>query len=204
MATKTQLYEYWTRSQIVTDSRILSAFQATPRENFIGNNSSSLAYGDHPLPIGHEQTISQPTTVMIMISLLQIEPHHRVLEIGAGSGYSAALMAKLADSVYTVETIPELAAIAEKNLQRLQLSNVTVVQGDGKRGYPDAQPYHRIIAAAAAPTVPPALLDQLADDGIIVIPVGHPYSCEMQKICKLPNGQFHTTKHGMFSFVPLV
>lgn len=202
-ATKEQLYHHWKRSRIITDERILSAFLQVPREKFVHSDAIALAYQDHPLPIGYNQTISQPTTVMLMIQLLEIEKTHKVLEIGAGSGYNAAIMSKLAKHVYTIETISELAVFAKNNITGSQITNVDVVYQDGKRGYKPAAPFQRIMVTAAASKVPEKLLSQLGNDGIMVIPVGNPYGCEMFKIHKLDQ-EIKTTKHGLFSFVPLV
>ena len=201
---KQQLYEFWKKHQIITDQPLLSAFLTIPRENFIRPGNQNEAYADHPLPIGDGQTISQPTTVMLMLQLLEIAPHQKILEIGAGSGYNAALMAHLAQEVYTMETLPMLAAFAEMNLKRMQLSNVRVIVGDGKQGYPPASPYDRIMVTAAASTIPDTLLKQLNHQGILVIPVGPPYRCEMTKILKTSDGKYNLTRHGLFSFVPLV
>ncbi|MBF0279377.1 MAG: protein-L-isoaspartate(D-aspartate) O-methyltransferase [SAR324 cluster bacterium] len=203
LATKEQLFHHWKQSQMITNERVLSAFLQISREKFVNSDAVTLAYQDHPLPIGYNQTISQPTTVMLMIQLLEIEESHIVLEIGAGSGYNAAIMSKLARKVYTLETIPELAVFAKNNLLCSQISNVEVIHTDGKQGYQEAAPFHRIMVTAAASEVPQNLLAQLEDQGIIVIPVGNPYGCEMLKIHKIGK-EFKTSKHGLYSFVPLV
>ena len=203
LATKEQLYHHWKQSRIITDERILSAFMQVPREKFVHTDATDLAYQDHPLPIGYDQTISQPTTVMLMIQLLEIEQTHKVLEIGAGSGYNAAIISKLAKQVYTIETISELALFAKNNIIGTQITNVEVVHQDGKQGYKPAAPFQRIIVTAAATKVPKKLLSQLGNEGIMVIPVGNPYGCEMLKIHKFDHN-IKTTKHGLFSFVPLV
>lgn len=200
---KETLYQYWQQSEIITDEEVLSAFLKIDRENFVRAESVSQAYQDHPLPIGYDQTISQPTTVMMMIQLLEVKKEHKVLEIGAGSGYNAALLSKLADFVYTLECIAELATFAKRNIARSQIRNVAVIHQDGKQGYQTSAPFHRIILTAAAAQIPEQLLAQLGDDGVMVAPVGNPYGCEMFKIHKLGE-KITTTRHGMFSFVPLV
>ncbi|MBF0288989.1 MAG: protein-L-isoaspartate(D-aspartate) O-methyltransferase [SAR324 cluster bacterium] len=203
LTTKQQLYEFWKQSRTVTNENALSAFLQVSREQFVQPNARKLAYQDHPLPVGYGQTISQPTTVMLMIELLEVEEGHKVLEIGAGSGYNAAILSKLANFVYTLEYIPELAAFAQNNIHDAGIVNVQVIQQDGKQGYEKAAPYKRIIVTAAASVVPEKLLGQLAEDGIMVVPVGKPYGCEMLKIHR-SGDEFKTSRHGMFSFVPLV
>ncbi len=203
LTTKHQLYEYWKQSRIITNESVLSAFLQVPREKFVQPNAVKFAYQDHPLPVGYGQTISQPTTVMLMIELLEVEDDHKVLEIGAGSGYNAAILSKLAKYVYTLEYIPELVTFAQNNISGANIVNVEVIEQDGKLGYAEKAPYERIIVTAAAAVVPEKLFGQLADGGIIVIPVGKPYGCEMLKIRRCGD-DFETSKHGMFSFVPLV
>ena len=203
MTPKYQLCQRWKRSGIITDERVLSAFMQVAREYFVHADSVELAYLDHPLPIGYDQTISQPMTVLVMIQLLEVEKDHKVLEIGAGSGYNAAILSILGQYVYTLETIPQLVAFAKQNISRSAITNVEVLLHDGKQGYASAAPFDRIIVTAAASRVPEKLLEQLADDGVLIIPVGNPYGCEMLKIRKQGLG-FKTSKHGLFSFVPLV
>ena len=203
MSPKEQLCQRWKRSRIVTSERVLSAFMQVARENFVQADSIELAYQDHPLPIGYEQTISQPMTVLVMIQLLEVEKNHKVLEIGAGSGYNAAILSVLGQYVYSLEMIPQLVAFAKQNISCSDIKNVEVLQHDGKHGYAVAAPFDRIIVTAAASTIPEKLLEQLADNGILVIPVGDPYGCEMLKIRK-QGLDFKTSKHGLFSFVPLV
>ncbi len=202
--TKEELCKYWHKFRMMQDETLLSAFLEIPRENFVPPDGVRYAYEDHPLSIGYGQTISQPTTVMLMLQLLGLQAHHTVLEIGAGSGYNAALISRIAKQVYSIERIPDLITFAQNNLKRSHVENVQVIHGDGKQGYPDEQPYDRIIVTAAASQIPPALLEQLVPEGILVAPVGSPYGCEMLKITKQSNGQFNRSAHGMYSFVPLV
>ena len=156
----------------IRDKGVLGAMERVIRHCFISSDDLDWAYGDRPLPIGHDQTISQPYIVALMTEMLQVHPDHRVLEIGSGSGYQAAVLRELAGEVHTVELIPALARRAETNLAHLGYTDIRVHAGDGSLGWPAAAPYDRILVAAAAPEVPAPLLDQLADGGKLVIPVG--------------------------------
>jgi protein-L-isoaspartate(D-aspartate) O-methyltransferase len=156
----------------ILDPRLLAVMRNVPRHRFIPPDDLAWAYADGPLPIGHGQTISQPFIVALMTDLLDLTSSARVLEIGTGSGYQAAVLAELSAEVHTVEVIPELARRAEELLKELGYANVHVHLADGSLGWPDAAPYDGILVAAAAPEVPPPLLDQLADGGRLVIPVG--------------------------------
>ena len=151
---------------------VVGAMNATLREEFVLPRNRSLAYANHPLPIGHGQTISQPFIVAIMTEVLNVEPHHKVLEIGTGSGYQAAVLSHLAAEVYTIEIVPELAETATKRLQRLGYDNVYVRTGDGWYGWPEHAPFDGVIITAVGDEVPPALLEQLTDDGLLVMPLG--------------------------------
>lgn len=156
----------------IRDQRVLDAFRVVPRHEFVPLESSHLAYSDGPLPIGERQTISQPYIVALMTELLGLEGNEKVLEIGTGSGYQAAILGELAQEVYTVERFEALANTAKKVLKDLGYSNVHVFNGDGSKGLPEEAPYDGIIVTAAAPVVPPPLLEQLSDGGRLVIPVG--------------------------------
>ena len=151
---------------------VQDALRQARRELFVPERSRSLAYANHPLPIGHGQTISQPFIVAIMTELLALAPHHRVLEIGTGSGYQAAVLAHLASRVVTVEIVPALAASAAQRLADLGYANVQVREGDGWRGWPDEAPFDGIIVTAVGERIPPALIEQLANDGRLVMPLG--------------------------------
>ena len=170
------LRERMVREQIeargVTDPRVLEAMRRVPRHLFVPPDYRDLAYSDGPLPIGHGQTISQPFIVAYMTALLRLKGDEKVLEIGTGSGYQAAVLAHLAREVHTVERIPALAEQARQRLEALGLDNVTVHLGDGTLGLPELAPFDAILVTAAAPKVPQSLLDQLADGGRLVIPVG--------------------------------
>jgi protein-L-isoaspartate(D-aspartate) O-methyltransferase len=156
----------------ITDTRVLAAMRTLPRHAFVPDNFLDEAYQDHPLPVGEGQTISQPYIVALMTSRLELKGSEKVLEIGTGSGYQAAILARLSKEVHTVERIPELAAKAISTLKELGIENVIVHLGDGSLGWPEAAPYDRIIVTAAAPAVPEELTSQLAPGGRLIIPVG--------------------------------
>jgi protein-L-isoaspartate(D-aspartate) O-methyltransferase len=160
------------RARDVRDPRVLDALARVPRELFVPEAQRDEAYEDHPVPIGFGQTISQPYIVAFMTEALRVEPAHRVLEIGTGCGYQTAVLAELARDVYSVEVIEALAGRARQTLDALGYTNVRIRAGDGHDGWLAYAPYDRILAAAAAEAVPPALVEQLADTGILVIPVG--------------------------------
>ena len=151
---------------------VLTAFNEVPRHEFVYANQKEDAYTDYPLPIGYGQTISQPYIVALMTDLLDLEGCEKVLEIGTGSGYQAAILSRLALEVHSVERIEKLALIAQKHLEKLKIENVYIHVGDGSRGWPDAAPYDRILVTAASPEVPQDLFDQLKPGGKLVIPVG--------------------------------
>ncbi len=155
----------------ILDPRVLSAMRSVPRHLFVTDDLQNEAYSDHPLPIGHGQTISQPYIVALMTLLLDVKPVDRVLDVGSGSGYQAAVLAKLSPYVTTIEFVPELAELSRKNLARSGVTGVEVVQGDGSLGYPPNAPYDVILVAACAPVAPPPLLEQLSPNGRMVIPV---------------------------------
>lgn len=155
-----------------SDSRVLAAFRRVPRHLFVPETERHLAYRDVALPIGFDQTISQPSMIAIMLSALHLAPGDRVLEIGGGSGYAAALLAELAAEVYTVEIVPELAARAASRLAELGYENAHVVGANGREGLPEHAPYSKILVSAGAHHVPPELARQLAPGGTLAIPVG--------------------------------
>ncbi len=186
------------------DEMVLQAMMKVNRELFVPNACKSLAYADMPLPIGHGQTISAPHMVAIMVQLLDLREGMKVLDIGAGSGYHAAVMAQLVGStgyIYSVEIIPELVKMAGENLKAAGIENVTVVQGDGSLGLPEYAPYDRINVAASAPEVPKPLMDQLAKGGKMAVPVGSYY----QELVLVTKEDGSTTQRLMaVAFVPLV
>jgi protein-L-isoaspartate(D-aspartate) O-methyltransferase len=189
----------------IADPAVLHAMATVPRERFVPPWHRRQAYADHPLPIGDGQTISQPYVVALMAQLLQIAPDDRVLEIGTGSGYAAAVLGLLATEVHTVERIPMLAQRAAATLASLDLANVHVHTGDGSAGWPAAAPYDAILASAAAAEVPPALREQLAPEGRLVLPVGAAGgSQELVRIRRDTDGRAHEERLGPVSFVPLI
>ena len=201
---KQHLYRYWKNSRLITSDSVLKAFLAVPRELFVDPSYRDQSYADHPLPIGCAQTISQPTTVMLMLQLLELLPGQRVLEIGAGSGYNAALLAEISGIVVTVERHKQLVKIAQEKLKQAGYENIIVVNGDGKQGYASEGPYDRIMVTAAAHQVPQKLKNQLSIGGLLVAPIGATYGCEMKTYKKISSVNFQISAHGLFSFVPLV
>lgn len=191
------------RARGVRSARVVAAMLEVPRHLCVPPGLRGTAYGDHPLPIGSGQTISQPYIVAVMTELLAVETGDRVLEIGAGSGYQAAILGRLAAEVWTVERLPELADLAERNLAGLGAENVHVVVGDGTLGLPEHAPYDGIIVTAATPSVPQPLFDQLADGGRLVAPVG---SRELQYLmCYTRKGDdIVPASWGAVCFVPLI
>ena len=160
------------RTRGISDPRVLAAMGAVPRERFVPEHLVSRAYDDGPLPIGAGQTISQPYIVAYMAEALAIAPHHKVLEIGTGSGYHAAVLGQLAREVYTIEIVPVLASSAKALLKELGYANIHVREGDGYAGLPEQAPFDRILVTAAPDQIPQPLIDQLAAGGRLVIPVG--------------------------------
>jgi protein-L-isoaspartate(D-aspartate) O-methyltransferase len=199
---KEELVKYWTNSEIITDRRLIKAFKAIPREEFILGESLNEAYGDYPLPILKGQTISQPTTVMIMINALDLKKTDRVLEVGAGSGYCAAIISKMVKFVYTTEIISELAEFAANNIKRVEIKNIEVINYDGSQGYEKKAPYDKIMVTAACPKIPPPLIEQLKERGIIVAPVSQFLGQKMIKGIK-KDKELKTESLGDFVFVPL-
>jgi protein-L-isoaspartate(D-aspartate) O-methyltransferase len=169
---RTRMVESQIVARGVRDPRVLAAMRKVPRHRFVDDAQRAEAYEDHPLPIPGNQTISQPYIVALMTELLELKPNSRVLEIGTGSGYQSAVLAELADEVYTIEIVPELARLAQTRLRELGYHTVTVREGDGYRGWSEHAPFDGIIVTAAPERIPQPLLDQLAPGGIMVIPVG--------------------------------
>lgn len=184
--------------------RILEAFRRVPREEFVPAYAKPSAYVDAPLSIGHSQTISQPYTVAFMTQLLEPEPTDKVLEVGTGSGYQAAILAELVSKVFSIEYVEGLAIEAKQTLKRLGYENVEVLVGDGSKGLPDDAPFDGIIVTAACPEVPKPLLEQLAEGGRLIAPVGGPFLQEMVRITKTKEGELERETSGAFRFVPLV
>ena len=189
----------------IRDPAILNAFRTVPREMFVDEPFAGSAYDDGPLPIGAEQTISQPYIVALMIEAAGVRPGDRVLEVGSGSGYAAAVMSRIAASVVGIERQPELAGVARGRLKRLGYDNVDIVEGDGTRGWPDGAPYDAILAAASGSHVPPPLIDQLAPGGSLVMPIGNPgWVQKLVRIRKAEDGSLQQSDLGEVRFVPLI
>jgi protein-L-isoaspartate(D-aspartate) O-methyltransferase len=192
-------------SRGIHEPTILEAFRAVPREAFLSKDYADLAYGDHPLPIEAGQTISQPYIVALMIQAAEIKPGDRVLEVGAGSGYAAAVMSRIAGQVVAIERQPDLVKVAQERMQRLGYDNVRLVEGDGTRGWEAEAPYDAIVAAASGSHVPPAWVKQLTEGGRIVMPVGEPnWIQKLIKVTKGPAGNLITEDLGGVRFVPLI
>lgn len=193
------------RRRGITEQYILEAFLEVPREKFISRDYAHLAYGDHPLPIESEQTISQPYIVALMIQAAAIRPGDTVLEIGAGSGYAAAVMSRIADRVVAIERHGELAHIAQRRIDDLGYDNVRIIEGDGTRGCPEEAPFDAILAAASGSHVPQRLIEQLEEGGRLVMPVGDPGGVqELVKATRGPGGRLIHENLGAVRFVPLI
>jgi protein-L-isoaspartate(D-aspartate) O-methyltransferase len=182
---------------------VLRVMRATPRHQFVPADVRALAYADRPVPIGHAATISQPYIVARMTELLGAARHHKVLEIGTGSGYQAAVLAQLVRHVWSIELVPELARNAAETLRRLGYDNVTVRAGDGYKGWPEEAPFDRIIVTAAPPEMPPALVEQLARGGRLVAPVGRGWDQELIVLEKGTDGRLRRSSEGGVIFVPM-
>jgi len=191
------------RGRGIRDERVLEAMAKVPRERFIANEDAGKAYGDFPLPIGEGQTISQPYIVAAMVEALEPRREDRALEVGAGTGYQAAVLGELVAEVWTIERHLELADRARQILSELGCANVHVVHGDGSIGLPQRAPFDKILVAAAAPRVPDSLIEQLADGGRLVIPVGTRFEQQVQVIRKA-GGETVVQAHDPCRFVPLV
>jgi protein-L-isoaspartate(D-aspartate) O-methyltransferase len=184
------------------DPRVLAALGSVPRHEFVPGGLAHMAYANHPLPIGLGQTISQPYIVALMTDLLQVSPSDRVLEIGTGSGYQAAVLSLLAREVYSIEIVADLGRSAALTLARLGYRNVTTRIGDGYRGWEEHAPYDGIMVTAAAPHVPPALIAQLKPGGRLVVPVGEMVQ-DLMLVVKAADGTTTSTRIIPVRFVPL-
>ena len=188
----------------IMDAAVLRAMDEVPREHFVTNDYADIAYADQALPIACGQTISQPYVVAYMTERLDVQPEHRVLEVGTGSGYQTAILSRLAREVVTIERYRTLADAARTRLATLGFGNVEVVVGDGLAGVPDRAPFDRIIVTAAAEEIPPALVEQLAEGGVMVLPLGpHAGAQVIVKLTKTKEG-FHREDLIGVRFVPLL
>ena len=189
----------------IKDLSVLKAVSTVKRELFVPEKYRDLAYSDRPLPIGHNQTISQPYIVAYMTEQLQVQKSQKILEIGTGSGYQAAILAELANHIFTIEIIPELAEGAEKVLNKTGYDNITVRTGDGYKGWPDQAPFDRIMVTAAPEEIPKKLVQQLANDGRMIIPVGANLFMQYLWLIKRgKNGKITKEKILPVRFVPMV
>ena len=186
----------------IEDKDVLRAMTTVPRHLFVPEKLRRRAYADIPLPIGHGQTISQPYIVAYMTEIIQPKPDCRVLEIGTGSGYQAAVLAELAGRVYTMEIVPELAKDAKDRLRKLDYAKVEARQGDGYYGWPEAAPFDAIMVTAAAEFIPPPLLDQLKEGGRMIIPVGSPFYVQHLMLVEKNQGKITTRSLLPVRFVP--
>jgi protein-L-isoaspartate(D-aspartate) O-methyltransferase len=199
-----RMVEEQLRARGIRDGRVLDAMGMVPRHRFVDPGYLARAYGDHALPSELGQTISQPYIVARMLELAEIAPDHRVLEVGTGTGYQTALLAHLAARVYSVERVPSLLRAADQRLQALGIRNVALRHGDGSLGWQEFAPYDRVLVAAAAPRVPDSLRSQLAEPGLLVIPVGGEERQHLEVWRRLPGGRWESRRHGECRFVPLL
>jgi protein-L-isoaspartate(D-aspartate) O-methyltransferase len=189
----------------VRDRHVLDAMRHVPREAFVEPGFEEFAYEDGPLPIGEGQTISQPYIVALMIEAAEVKPGHSVLEVGAGSGYAAAVMSRIAERVYAIERHPSLGNSARQRFKKLGYDNIELRVGDGTRGWPEAAPFDAILVAAGGPDVPPALKEQLAIGGRLVIPVGEEDRYQtLIKLTRKSDAEFEEENLGAVAFVPLI
>jgi protein-L-isoaspartate(D-aspartate) O-methyltransferase len=198
------LRERIARSTGIGDARILKAFQQVPREAFVPPQLAARAYEDTALPIGLGQTISQPSMIALMLAELGCGPRHRVLEVGSGSGYVLALLAQLAGEVFGIERHAELAARARQTLRSIGLTKLTLHDGDGARGLPEHAPFDRILISAAAAAIPEALIEELAEGGRLVMPVGAEETQTLVTCERDDKGNLHYRAGASCVFVPLV
>jgi len=204
-AEREAMVERQLRRRGISEPDILDAFRAVPREAFISDEYAHLAYGDHPLPIEANQTISQPYIVALMIQAAAIKAGDKVLEVGAGSGYAAAVISRIAQKVIGIERQHDLVELARERLRRLGYDNVEIVEGDGTKGCREEAPFNAILAAASGSHVPRPLVEQLATDGRIVMPLGEPgWVQELIKVTKQGDGILRQENLGGVRFVPLI
>ena len=199
-----EMVEYQVLRRGILNKKLLEVMRAVPRHVFVPENMRGCAYDDNPLPIGHGQTISQPYIVALMTDLLELRGDEKVLEIGAGSGYQAAILSRLAKKVYGVERIKALADRARELLKRYNYRNVRVIHGDGSQGYEEGAPYDAIIVTAAAERIPGKLIEQLGVNGRLVAPIGPRYHQELVRIRKLAKNKLEKECFGGCIFVPLL
>jgi protein-L-isoaspartate(D-aspartate) O-methyltransferase len=198
-----RMVETQIKARGVKDERVLEAMKKVPRHLFVPSESIAAAYADRPMPIGYGQTISQPYMVALMTEALGLKGSENVLEVGTGSGYQAGVLAELADTVVTTERVPELAQEARTRLRELGYANVEVVLTDGSRGYSPRAPYDAIMVTAGAPEIPSLLVDQLGEEGRLVVPVGNSYQQTLTRLTRHGRDQKIERLEGCV-FVPLI
>jgi len=191
------------RRRGVSDERVLQAMEGVPRHLFVPEGMEEEAYQDRPLPIGSDQTISQPYIVAVMTALLRVAPSDAVLEIGCGSGYQAAILNRIARSVISIERIDDVARQAEENFRRAGITGIRIIIGDGTEGYPEGAPYDAILVTAAAPSLPEPLLSQLADGGRLVAPVGDTFIQHLTRVTRR-GSEYIRESFEPVRFVPLL
>lgn len=188
----------------IKDPKVIDAMLSVPRHIFVPSKYAELAYGDHPVPIGYSQTISQPYIVAYMTEAIDIDSTSKVLEVGTGSGYQAAVLAEIVDTVYTIEIIEELGKSAAIKLEEIGYSNIITKIGDGYHGWKEYAPFDGIVVTAAAENIPPDLVEQLKDGGKMIIPVGSQYSIQTLVLIEKVNGKAKSKKLMPVRFVPLI
>ncbi len=198
-----QMVQYQLKARGILDERVLEAFRRVPREEFVPADLAHRAYTDNPLPIGQGQTISQPFMVAVMTEVAKLRPGEKVLELGTGSGYQTAILLELGAQVYGIERIPELFQQAQDRLSRLGYTGWTLKQGDGTLGWLEFSPYDAIVVAAGSPDVPKPLLDQLALNGRLVIPLEEDFSQVLYTVVRTEHG-FERHRGERCTFVPLI
>lgn len=196
------MVKYQIEDRGVKDKKVLDAMRSVLRHEFVPASYFSQAYNDHPVPIGYGQTISQPYIVALMTELADVKPGEKVLEIGTGSGYQAAVLAEITDSVYTIEIIKELGATASELLKRLGYNQVKIKIADGYYGWKEFAPFDAIVVTAAAEHIPPPLIEQLKDGGKMIIPVGHPFQVQNLMLVEKKEGKIKTKNILTVRFVP--
>jgi protein-L-isoaspartate(D-aspartate) O-methyltransferase len=199
-----RMVEEQIRARGITDAGVLAAMQAVERHLFVPSEYREQAYSDRPLPIGYGQTISQPYIVAYMTERIRPRKEFKVLEIGTGSGYQAAILAGIVDQVFTVEIVPELASASAERLKKLGYGNVQVKQADGFYGWKEHAPYDAIVVTASADFVPPPLIEQLKPGGIMIIPVGSPFQVQFLKEIEKKNGRVLSRNLLPVRFVPFI
>jgi protein-L-isoaspartate(D-aspartate) O-methyltransferase len=200
---RSRMVERQLRRRGISDERVLAAMAEVPREHFVPEEVRRSAYNDSALPIGHEQTISQPWVVAAICEALRLDGDENLLEIGTGSGYSAAVLARLARNVISIELVPGLGEMARRKLEELSITNVEVIVGDGSRGHPEGAPYDAIAVHAATPEAPHSLLAELAIDGRLVVPIATG-SADLLTAFVRENGDLRQETIGPCRFVPLL